>query len=205
MAITKEQIIAAADKIVANGQNPTMEAIRQELGSGSYSTISPVLAEWKTRQTTAPIREPAPIAITSRLTDVGTEIWAIALEMTNARLTAEREALDEARTVLDADRAEAISLADRLTTELDEAEKKIKQLTERAIVAEAQSAELRAVADKARQDATTAHEEAARLAGQLAAHQEQSAALLARIAPSAVKAKASTSTKKKPVKKQHPL
>jgi colicin import membrane protein len=39
--------------------------------------------------------------------------------------------------------------------------------------------------DQARQDASAAREEAARLAGQLTAHQEQNAALLARIQPAA--------------------
>ena len=50
MAVTKEQILAAADQIAAEGQRPTLEAIRQITG-GSYTTISPVLNEWKAKQT----------------------------------------------------------------------------------------------------------------------------------------------------------
>ena len=62
MAVTKEQIIAAADQIAAAGERPTLEAVRQIVG-GSYTTISPVLNEWKARQkeATAPLREPAEI------------------------------------------------------------------------------------------------------------------------------------------------
>ena len=57
MAVTKEQILAAADQIAAAGERPTLEAVRQIVG-GSYTTISPVLNEWKARQkeATAPLR-----------------------------------------------------------------------------------------------------------------------------------------------------
>ena len=68
MAVTKEQILAAADQIAAAGERPTLEAVRQIVG-GSYTTISPVLNEWKARQkeATAPLREPAPQAVGDRL------------------------------------------------------------------------------------------------------------------------------------------
>lgn len=42
-------------------------------------------------------------------------------------------------------------------------------------------------ADQARQEAGAAREEAARLAGQLQVHQEQTAAILARLAPAEAK------------------
>jgi hypothetical protein len=61
MAVTKEQVFAAADQISVAGQRPTLEAVRKITG-GSYTTISPALNEWKARQATtaAPLREPAP-------------------------------------------------------------------------------------------------------------------------------------------------
>lgn len=51
--------------------------------------------------------------------------------------------------------------------------------------------------DQARQEASKAREEAARLAGQLQAHQEQTAAILARLALPAAEAKPATTTRKK--------
>lgn len=259
MAVTKEQIFEAADQLAAAGQKPTLEAIRQITG-GSYTTISPALNEWKARQAAqaTPLREPAPQAVADRLAEVGAEVWSIALELANARLAAEREALDKARADLEADRAEATELADRLAakveelqsrlasieaaeqaarieadelrnqlaaaqeqahtaearaqeierragelrTELDRAHQDADQV--RAALAEQQKAnqatiaqleqaraELATVkakaeaADQARKEASAAREEAARLAGQLQAHQEQTAAILARLAPPA--------------------
>ena len=122
MAVTKEQIFSAADDLAAAGQKPTLEAIRQITG-GSYTTISPALNEWKARQAAqaTPLREPAPQAVADRLAEVGAEVWSIALELANARLAAEREALDKARADLEADRAEATELADRLAAQVERA------------------------------------------------------------------------------------
>lgn len=72
MAASREQILEAADQIAAEGQRPTLDAVRKITG-GSYSTISPVLNEWKAQQktNTTPIQEPAPDTINDRLAAVG--------------------------------------------------------------------------------------------------------------------------------------
>lgn len=211
MAVTQEQIFTAAADLVAAGQRPTLAAIRQITG-GSYTTIGPALAEWKERQKAASRqRDAAPAAITERLAEVGTEIWALAQELAGSRLAAEREALEAAKTGMAAAQAEAAELADRLATELDEARARIEALTraetvaraeaeelkrqvavltERATAAEVRSTELRAELDRTHQLATDAQaerdqarQEAATLGGRLAASQEQLAALMARIQP----------------------
>ena len=109
MAITKDQIFQAADQLTVAGESATMAAVRKLLGGGSYTTISPVLNEWKARQkeATAPLREPAPQAVGDRLAEVGADIWAMALGLANSRLAAEREALEKARADMEAAQAEA--------------------------------------------------------------------------------------------------
>lgn len=213
MAVTKEQIFEAADQLAAAGQKPTLEAIRQITG-GSYTTISPALNEWKARQAAkaTPLREPAPQAVADRLAEVGAEVWSIALELANARLAAEREALDKARADLEADRAEATELADRLAAQVEELQSRLASIEaaeqaarieaddlrnqlaaaqEQAHTAEARAAELRTELDRAhhesaqaRQALAEAREEAAMLRGRLEASSEQMAALIARLAPS---------------------
>lgn len=154
MAVTKEQILAAADQIAAEGQRPTLEAIRQITG-GSYTTISPVLNEWKAKQTStaAPIREPAPQAVADRLTEVGAEVWSIALELANARLASEREALEKARADLEADRVEATELADRLAGQVDELQSRLASI-------EAAEAAARGEADTLRDQLAATQEQA---------------------------------------------
>lgn len=214
MAVTKEQIFSAADELAAAGQKPTLEAIRQRTG-GSYTTISPALNEWKARQATAaaPLREPAPKAVADRLAELGADVWAVALDLANARLAVEREALEKARAELEADRAEATELADKLAGDVEALQSRLASIETAEQAARIEADELRgqlaaaheqrkiAAAethrmaerltaaqgerDQARKEASAAREEAARLAGQLTAHQEQNAALLARIQPAA--------------------
>lgn len=212
MAVTKEQILSAADQLATEGLRPTLEAVRQITG-GSYSTISPVLNEWKARQAAkaTPLREPVPQAIADRLSELGVEVWAVALDMANSRLAAERESLEHARAELEVERTEATELADRLADQVEElrerlnhAEKSATAAQEDAIglkgqlavaleqahTAEARAAELRTELDRAhheaeqsRQALTAAREEAAVLRGRLEASNEQMAILIDRLAP----------------------
>ena len=47
MNSNKEKIIAVAEKLEAQGVNPTQVTVREALGGGSFATIGPVLKEWK--------------------------------------------------------------------------------------------------------------------------------------------------------------
>ncbi len=121
MALTKDQILQAADQLAAAGTPPTLAAVRAAVGGGSYTTINEALKEWKAKQQAAvmPLREPAPEGISKRLDEVGAEVWAIALELANARLTSEREALEATRQQLETAQQEATELADQLSAELE--------------------------------------------------------------------------------------
>lgn len=185
MAVTKEQIFSAADELAAAGQKPTLEAIRQITG-GSYTTISPALNEWKARQAAqaTPLREPAPQAVADRLAEVGAEVWSIALELANARLAAEREALDKARADLEADRAEATELADRLAAQVEELQSRLASIEAAEQAARIEADELRNQLAAAQEQAHTAEaraQEIERRAGELRteldrAHQTSQAA-----------------------------
>jgi len=129
---TKEQIWAAADAISAEGGNPTLAAVRVQMGGGSYTDISAAMQSWRATQqaSNTPIREPAPSAITDQLTALGSELWAAALELANARLQSEREALEQARQEAEETRKEAAALADALAADLDKAQADIAALRE---------------------------------------------------------------------------
>lgn len=120
MAITKDQIMAAADAIADGGDTPTLAAIRDRIG-GSYTTIAPVLREWKANQHTddTPISDPVPESISGRISGLGAEVWAEALTLANNRLAAEREALETQRAEIEGEQAEAVELADNLASEID--------------------------------------------------------------------------------------
>lgn len=121
MAITKEQIFQAADQLTAGGESATLANVRKALGGGSFTTINEGLKEWKAKQqaVSTPIREPAPEAVTSRLNELGADLWAIALELANSRLSSEREALEATRQQMETAQQEATELADQLSAELE--------------------------------------------------------------------------------------
>ena len=45
--ISKEDILSACERLVAAGHHPTAVNVRNELGAGSYTTILPVIQEFK--------------------------------------------------------------------------------------------------------------------------------------------------------------
>lgn len=123
MAITKEDIYAAADALVAEGKNPTLANVRKALGGGSFTTISEGVAAWKEDRTaqSAPLQEPPPAPVAEKFSGLLAEVWAAALGMAKARLASEREALEAARVELEDERRQAADLAAQVSADLDQA------------------------------------------------------------------------------------
>lgn len=144
MAITTADVCAAADTILAAGQQPTLAAVRAALGGGSFTTISEAMRSWKAAQQAAatPMREAAPATVMERLEALGGDIWGIALGMANDRLEKERETLNAARQEIEAQRQEAAELADQMSSELETARAQIAQQAQALKQAEAQAAQL---------------------------------------------------------------
>lgn len=158
MALSKDDIFRVADELDATGQNPTLAAVRKAIGGGSFTTISEAMTEWKARKVAreTPLREPAPAVIAERLDELGTEIWALALELANGRLGAEREALDTARTQLEAEKAEAAELADQVSAELETLQAKASGLEANLATALKEAETLRATLAQVSERASTA-------------------------------------------------
>ncbi len=173
MAISKEQVWAAADELDANGQKPTLAAVRKAIGGvGSFTTISEMMAEWRQAKASKmpPFREPTPQALVEKLTELGGDVWSIALEVANGRFASDRDAMEIERQDMDVARQEVSELADQLTIELDEAKSllestrnnessireevgllriELSSMKERAAIAEARAEELRKATEQA--------------------------------------------------------
>ena len=134
------RIVVAAEAVAARGENPTLTAVRSELGGGSYSTISPVLRAWKAAQARddEPVREPLPDRIHEAAIVGAGEIWRAALELASERLTADRAALDATRVELDEAMAEATATADELAGQLEQAQSMAQAAAETAARTEAE-------------------------------------------------------------------
>jgi hypothetical protein len=122
MAITRDQIFAIADQLDSEGNNPTLAKVRKQLGGGSYTTISEVMAEWKARKAARSAqtqREPLPQKLLERLGDFSGDLWQLALELATSRYSAEREAQDVIRAEQEVEKREAVELADHLSAEVE--------------------------------------------------------------------------------------
>ncbi|EHP5747673.1 DNA-binding protein [Salmonella enterica] len=185
MAITTEQIMKAADELDREGQNPTLARVRKKLGGGSFTTISEVMIEWRAQKTrSAPTHEPAPQAVTDRLAAFGDDIWALALEIADARFTGEREALEKSRQETEDARLEATELADQLTAELAQGRAHIVSMEEQLTAAGKESLAVTMERDEGRREMAGLREQLASVRGELQAvtlcHQE----ILSAIRPS---------------------
>ena len=99
MNSNKEKIIAAAEKLEAQGVNPTQVTVREALGGGSFATIGPVLKEWKEskKENHALTEIQVPEAIIERLEQLQGAVWQAAVDEAERRLVVEREALKVAQ------------------------------------------------------------------------------------------------------------
>jgi chromosome segregation ATPase len=93
----KTKIFAACEELQKSGVKPTLERVREALGGGSFSTINPILKEWKEQQATS--EQPAlelPAEAVQAASQAAALIWKIATdkssELTNS-LKHEFEAL----------------------------------------------------------------------------------------------------------------
>lgn len=83
-----EQVAAAADALVGEGQQPSIRAVRERLGTGSMNTIQKHLSAWRaSRPSVAPVHE-LPPALSAAI--------AAEIERAAARVRADYEARLEA-------------------------------------------------------------------------------------------------------------
>lgn len=97
MSITKEQIYAVADMLNQEGIKPTLAAVRRRLGSGSFTTISEAVNEWKLMQLSSieSQQEVLPEIFKDHLQRFGTTLWTEALNTSSRRFTEEHLAMVE--------------------------------------------------------------------------------------------------------------
>lgn len=159
--ITFDQVMNAATAIKARGLEPTIHAVRIELGNeGSYSTISQHLARWKSESASkVETRELPPEAEDAGMTAI-TTIWNVAVKYANQETAAVRQ--------------EAEDTKKRLTEELGEATKEIAELEGQC------ERQAKQIADM-EHERLSEQKKTAKLEGELAASQKAYAELLAQL------------------------
>ena len=122
MAITVEDIFAAADQLLERGEKPTLAAIRKIVGGGSMTTLSEGFHKWRARAAAlaALERVPIPDAVVKDNQVWLDQLWNMAQDAAQDRLDQERRALAEVRDKMEAETREISQVTDDLAAELDE-------------------------------------------------------------------------------------
>lgn len=154
-ATPREKVFAAAQQLADAGQRPTMNAIRELIG-GSYSTISPLLNEWKQRKADQEKVAPLPALVSDRLQAMGAELWTAAVTAANGAWTAERERLSGSLAEMENEREEAIRLADSLTREVAELRERVDEAVAKESVAAENARKMHEEVTRAGQEAKVA-------------------------------------------------
>ncbi|ELD4016352.1 DNA-binding protein [Salmonella enterica] len=122
MAISKNDVFDACNMIYCAGQNVTLDAVRAITG-GSFSTISPLVKEWKAEQSGVNASLESGIARTDvpeKLTELLNTLWSAALATASQKMDAERQLLNDYKTELENERHDLIYASDRIACELDD-------------------------------------------------------------------------------------
>lgn len=129
MAITKEDIWQVANEISKSGKNPTLAAIRQAVGSGSFTTISEAMKEWREKNVAqnAVSSEPVPEPVRNAIDNLGKQLWDLAITHAEGRWHIEKDELESKVISLEQQLEESGELADTLA---DEAERTPKLINE---------------------------------------------------------------------------
>lgn len=129
MAITKEQVIRAAERIAERGERPTNPRIRAELGEGSYSTINAHMREWRAAQ--AEEQAPKPETQEPEAPEVPEELTAQAQKAAMALVTAAwRESDTRHAQAIEAERHALQAEFDKLRTERAQHDAEIEELND---------------------------------------------------------------------------
>ena len=103
VGVPEAEVFAAADRVLARGERPTVERVRLELGRGSPARVGQLLEAWWDALAKRLAGETRLPDLPAAASTAFTELWRVAMD--EARTLAERQ-LDEQRMAADAERTQ---------------------------------------------------------------------------------------------------
>jgi DNA repair exonuclease SbcCD ATPase subunit len=146
--ITPEQVLQTIQQLESEGAEATITAIRERLGTGSFTTIGQILQSW--RQERARISRPPVPELPDQVAGLFRQLWAESWRAADAVGAAEREAAAQERAAAEAQSQEMQGEIARLEQALAALQTEMDQL-----------ATAHAAANQALQEARIEHAQAA--------------------------------------------
>jgi len=128
---TKDNVEAAAEKLLQDGVTIgkiNAEQIKHLLGGGSYTTITPLLNDWKNERLDQHVIEvPMPKEIAQIIDIAIRKLWYVAMKMARAHFSTQledKEDLEEENKYLVSENKELETKINKINTELDQNKKR---------------------------------------------------------------------------------
>jgi chromosome segregation ATPase len=119
--VTYFDIAKAADAIKTSGQEPTVDRVREHLGTGSKSTIAPLLKRWRADNKGAA----DPKGLPDDLVDVVKSLHERVLQMADLKIDQAKKQFNSVAEKLHKELAEARNTIDQLTSHQDDLEQQL--------------------------------------------------------------------------------
>ncbi len=169
--ITKKQIFEAATHLQEAGIASTVQAVRERIGSGSYSTINAHLAEWrKTHAEQALVNIPD---MPEKIMSAFNQVWASAIKSAQEDVETQRQALEVMRREMDKENADMVAEIKRLEKELEAITQEVIDAKAGKVSAEKQLVNLQIENARLDERAKVTEEQVINLRKQLSRSQEQ--------------------------------
>lgn len=148
MSNLKEQLFSIADRLHAEfGRFPTNAEIRNEIGSGSMSTIAPILREWRNTKT-SPVSEESQIAIPEPVIEImnkyNQDIWLSANKNALSMVSAVKQEYEQKCADIQEELDNSYADIDNLTKEIESLKADLK----RSLESEKEAIKERDIAEK---------------------------------------------------------
>ncbi len=167
--IRYEDVQEAAETLLGRGLNPTIQRVREVLGTGSNTTISEHLKQWQQRLAESP-KAVLPPTVPETVMTALKPFWKIAVQQAEAAFEEQRAVATQAVTVAEQTRDAAVAsqqqtqaTADDLSRQLDAATLSARQLADRLLVEQERRAAAETAIAAAEQRARAAIEATAQI------------------------------------------
>lgn len=121
--ITQDDVFTTATALEEEGTSPTVNAVRERLGTGSFSTITNHLEAWRLQRTHNPLNVPV---MPERVERAFHQAWSVAARTAWEGLEEERETLRRKATESESNQRDMTAEIERLEQLVDEADRKTK-------------------------------------------------------------------------------
>lgn len=143
--VTPELVEQAADALVLTGEEPSIIAVQEQIGGGSYTTVKRYLEQWKAKQKRQPPIE-LPPEIASQVNQVVGDLWASAANLAEQRSAEIRQAAQRQVNEAQAALASAEAAIARLESEAEQQAQQLASQEQHLTTLRQELAEARSVA-----------------------------------------------------------